>query len=42
MQHNGTSKIKKENMKVRVDGRLKWLMEYIMATESGRIDGGDN
>jgi hypothetical protein len=29
-------------MKLGVEGRLKWLMEYTMVTESIRIDGGDN
>jgi len=29
-------------MKLDVEGRLKWLVEYIMATESSRIDGGDD
>jgi hypothetical protein len=29
-------------MKFSVEGRLKWLVEYTMATECSRIDGGDN
>lgn len=29
-------------MKLGTEGRSKWLMEYTTATETTRIDGGDN